>query len=114
MQGHPRSQWEDSILKNLGDVFLSIDYFGDTGSMYLDGKLIADDFYSGPEMVIGLKRFGPGIGGKKLLFQIVPLTDERQIYFEEGVREAVKGKGGGLRGIKLLPQYEFVCGGTGN
>jgi len=94
-------------LKNLSDAFLSINYYGDTGAAYLDGKLIADDFYSGPEMKIGLKRFGQAIAGKKILFQIVPLTDERQIFFERGVREPLKGKtAAGLNSVKLLPQYE--------
>lgn len=96
-----------STLNGLSDAFIKLDYTGDTGAAYLNGKLIADDFYSGLPMTIGLKRFGNALRGKKLLFQIVPLTDERKIYFEEGVREPLKGKqAGGLKSVNIIPQYE--------
>lgn len=96
-----------STLNGLSDAFLKFDYTGDTGAAYLNGKLIADDFYSGLPMTIGIKRFGNAFRGKKLLFQIVPLTDERKIYFEEGVREPLKGKqAGGLKSVNIIPQYE--------
>ncbi len=96
-----------STLNGLSDAFIKLDYTGDTGAAYLNGKLIADDFYSGLPMTIGLKRFGNALRGKKLLFQIVPLIDERKIYFEEGVREPLKGKqAGGLKSVNIIPQYE--------
>jgi beta-galactosidase len=96
-----------STLNGLSDAFIKVDYTGDTGAAYLNGKLIADDFYSGLPMTIGIKRFGNAFRGKKLLFQIVPLTDERKIYFEDGVREPLKGKqAGGLKSVNIIPQYE--------
>ena len=96
-----------STLNGLSDAFIKLDYTGDTGAAYINGKLIADDFYSGLPMTIGLKRFSNALSGKKLLFQIVPLTDERKIYFEEGVREPLKGKQAGvLKSVNIIPQYE--------
>jgi hypothetical protein len=100
-------------LSGLSDAFLSFDYTGDTGAAYLNGKLIADDFYSGPSMLLGIKRFSSTIPGKKLLFQVVPLTDERQIYFEDGVRDSLQGKvAAELKSVGIIPQYEvFVSSG---
>lgn len=108
--------WEIKLPKSLGkntsDAFLQIDYTGDTGAAYLNGKLVADDFYSGLPMTLGLKRFGKAVLGKKLLLQIVPLTDERQIYFEGKVREPLKGKAAAsLEQVRLLPQYEVTFSG---
>lgn len=49
------------IPKNLpagvDDIFLNIDYIGDTGMGFLNGDLVADDFYKGIPWQIGLKRF---------------------------------------------------------
>ncbi|MBC8054851.1 MAG: beta-galactosidase [Sphingobacteriaceae bacterium] len=103
----------EDALKGISDAFISLDYTGDTGAAYLNGKLIADDFWSGLPMSIGLKRFSSSLSGKKLLFQIVPLTDERQIYFEAGIREPFKGKDATiLKSVNIIPQYEvFVSSG---
>lgn len=98
-----------TALKGLSDAFIQLNYTGDTGAAYLDGKLIADDFYSGLPMTIGLKKFASAIPGKKMLFQIVPLTDERQIYFEDGIRDALKGKRvAELSAVRVIPQYEVT------
>ncbi|MEP7357020.1 MAG: hypothetical protein ABI847_07255, partial [Anaerolineales bacterium] len=39
------------------DVFLRVDYVGDTGMAFIDGRLVADHFNNGTPWVIGLKRF---------------------------------------------------------
>jgi hypothetical protein len=102
-----------SSMRDLSDVFIKVDYSGDTGSAYLNGKLVADDFCSGLPMTIGLKRFSSTAPGNKLILQIVPLTNERQIYFEEGIREALQSKGPAqLNSVKIVPQYEvFISSG---
>lgn len=93
----------------LADAFIRVNYTGDTGAAYWDGKLIADDFYAGLPMLIGLNHFGPDISGKELLLQIVPLTDERDIYFEKGVREPLKGKAvADIQNVSLVLQYKTI------
>jgi hypothetical protein len=72
--------------------FLTLNYFGDTGSVYADGKLIADDFYYGKPWNIGIKQSESKVAAKQFLLQIVPLTNEKQIYFEPGIREAISEK----------------------
>lgn len=41
----------------VSDIILRLDYIGDTGMGFLDGKLVADNFYNGYSWDIGLKRF---------------------------------------------------------
>lgn len=95
--------------KGINDAFMKIDYTGDTGSAYSDGVLIADDFYTGLPMTMGLKRFGLNPKPKEIVFQVVPLTEERKIYFEKGVRERATGKNSaGVRDVQLIPQYEVT------
>ncbi|WP_304200645.1 hypothetical protein, partial [Flavobacterium alvei] len=77
-----------SIPENKKSYFITLNYFGDTASIYSNGKLMADDFYYGKPWKIGIDN--PKT--KQLLVQIVPLTDEKQIYFEPGIRETISGK----------------------
>jgi hypothetical protein len=68
--------------------FVTLNYFGDTGSIYANGKLIADDFYYGKPWKIGMNQ--PKT--KQFVLQIVPLTNEQKIYFETGIREVISDK----------------------
>ena len=45
------------IFQGVSEVFLKIDYEGDTQAVYLNSKLIADNFFAGEPMILGLKRF---------------------------------------------------------
>ncbi len=47
----------EGIPSELSDVFLRIDYEGDTGLAFIDGELVADNFNNGTPWRIGLKRF---------------------------------------------------------
>jgi hypothetical protein len=62
------------------DLLLRIHYEGDVARLYLDGKLIADDFYNGREFDLGLKRFGADAYGKELLLKILPLQKDAPIF----------------------------------
>lgn len=46
-----------SMQENISDIILKLDYSGDTGMGFLDGKLVTDNFYNGLSWEIGLKRF---------------------------------------------------------
>ncbi len=58
---------------------LRINYTGDVARLYLDGKLIDDDFYNGKSFDIGLNRFLPDILQKELLLKILPLPKDAPI-----------------------------------
>ncbi|WP_281336197.1 beta-galactosidase [Flavobacterium eburneipallidum] len=79
-----------------------LDYYGDTGAIYVDGKLMADNLYDGNLWKVGFNQTENKLDDKTVLLQIVPLTDERQIYFEPGIREVISGKeSAGLKSGKI-------------
>lgn len=96
------------ILSGLSDAFLKIDYSGDTFAAYLNDTLVADDFYAGLPLSLGLKRFGDQHSHNFRLL-VTPLADSSRIYFEKGIREALPGKNiGNIRDVTLIPQYQVV------
>jgi hypothetical protein len=61
---------------------LRIHYLGDVARLTLNGKLIDDDFYSGRNFEIGLKRYAPDIFSGDLRLEILPLHRNAPIFFE--------------------------------
>jgi beta-galactosidase len=62
-----------NALSGLHEVMLRIDYTGDTGSAYLDGKLIHDNFWNGKVWEIGIRSFAPRILETELVLVLTPL-----------------------------------------
>lgn len=62
-----------NALKDAGEVYLQIDYIGDTGSAYLDGTLIHDNFWNGSTWEIALRPFAPKILERELVLVLTPL-----------------------------------------
>ena len=50
------------------DLILSIDYIGDTGAAFINGEMVADNFYHGSPWRIGLKRYAEAISERWYLF----------------------------------------------
>lgn len=61
------------------DVLLEINYRGDCARLYVDGKLVADNFYNGRPFLIGLWRLPKDY--KKLELKVLPLQKSMPIYF---------------------------------
>ena len=101
----------NNTLQGLSNAFLKIEYEGDTQAAYLDGKLIADDFFYGFPMTIGLNQL-PAAIGKSLSLVVTPLKDDSKIYFEDGIREPLIGKNKAqINGITIIPQYSTTITG---
>ncbi len=64
------------------DPLLRIRYLGDVARLTLNGKLIADNFYSGREFDLGLKRYAPEILAGDLRLEILPLRKDAPVFFE--------------------------------
>lgn len=62
------------ILDGLDNVWLRIDYVGDIGSLFVDGRLVHDNFYNGTTWEIGLKHFAQYLADKELFVMISPAT----------------------------------------
>lgn len=89
---------------------LSIKYLGDVARLYLNGKLLLDDFYNGNAFEIGLNCFSPEIFSGELTLHILPLSKGVPIYIQEDAipdfqnEEAVCQ----LQSIEIKPLYEVV------
>jgi len=60
-------------IDGLSELFLNVDYEGDTSMAFIDGGLVADNFNNGQIWSIGLKRFIPAILEKGLVLVFQPL-----------------------------------------
>jgi len=62
-----------SIPEGLNDIYLVIDYTGDTGMGFLNGELFADDFYKGIPWQIGLRKFLATQSTRQFVFYFRPM-----------------------------------------
>ena len=92
----------------VSDAFLRIDYWGDVGRLYLDGRLLDDDYFTGTIWEIGLKRFMPKVFERPLTLEVLPLHDNAPIYLPTDAKLSLRQSGGGayVRSISLVPEYE--------
>ena len=60
-------------LVGINELFLQVDYIGDTGSSYLNGKLIHDNFWNGGKWEIAMRPFMPEILQNELVLVLTPL-----------------------------------------
>jgi hypothetical protein len=98
----------DPFQEGVSEVFLNIDYEGDSQAAYLNGILIADNFYAGEPMTIGLRRFNLSIEAKDLVLLITPLENLDKIYLETHVKELIVRKrlNPKIKNIEIIPQYK--------
>jgi hypothetical protein len=97
-------------LGSLHDVFMRVNYIGDTGMAFFDGRMIDDHFYSGRPWEIGLKRFLPEVEGKEIVFVLQSLKRDATYWndipesfrptFAPGENEYLD-----VRGVDFIPEY---------
>ena len=63
------------------NILLKIEYRGDVARLYCDGRLIADNFYNGRPMLLGLWRLPEN--ARELELRILPLQENMPVYFPE-------------------------------
>ena len=99
-----------SQLKTM-DAFLNVDYQGDTYATYINGVLVADDFYTGLPASTALRQV-TNVADRKITMMVTPFPKQDEIFFEKkimdkmGVYPAPK-----LRRITVQQQYKSVVSG---
>ncbi|WP_328947484.1 beta-galactosidase [Streptomyces sp. NBC_00184] len=78
-----------SALDGDGEVLLRLRYTGDAARAYIDGKLIADHFWYGPEWEIGLRRFAGAVLQHGVELRVLPLDRAVRIHVDGSVREGL-------------------------
>lgn len=71
----------EGIRDELDEALLCIEYEGESAQLYQDGRLIADNFYTGQRWEVGLKRFARQQEAE-LTVVIHPLQEGAPIYLE--------------------------------
>ena len=93
------------------EVFLSIEYDGDVGNAFIDGRLIADDFSNGQPWEIGLRRFRPRIEETGLYLHVTPRREGTLVVHESGMaaQQELKGRQvAEIRGITAAAEREVT------
>jgi len=93
----------------LNDVFIKIDYKGDKGQAFTDGKLITDHFYYGTPWEIGIKRFAPLLKNKPLYlyFHALPKDAACLEYLRGKIPSVIDDKGYlQINSIRVIPEYK--------
>jgi beta-galactosidase len=90
-------------------LFLQIDYEGDVARLYVNGKLLTDNFYNGTPWWIGMDRVPTGLWDK-LELRILPLHDHAPIYLPGGTWPNFPpgGQVAKLKNLQALPEYELI------
>lgn len=70
----------DGVSSSTDEILLEIDYVGDVARVYLEGRLIDDDFYHGAPWQIGLSQLPAESLQTGIDLLIIPLRDDAPIY----------------------------------
>ncbi|OKK13877.1 beta-galactosidase [Streptomyces sp. CB02400] len=76
-------------LNSEGETLLRVRYTGDVARAYIDGKLIADDFWFGPNWEIGLRRHAEAAARHGIEIRVLPLDPASVIYVDATAREGL-------------------------
>lgn len=103
-------EFDQDLLKGIHDAFLKIDYRGDTGNAFIDGRLISDNFYNGGHWEIGLKRFVPELLSKGMYVYISPIRRGKMItHMDQAYVERFEGEEiAEIRNVQILPEYRVL------
>lgn len=100
-------------LDGLKDARLQIDYVGDIGNAFIDGKMIHDNFSNGAVWEIGLKDFEQKLKTECITLYIVPLKEGANVNVESAMAarsEEVKAYIAELKSVRIQPVYEMkIC-----
>ncbi|MGF7080398.1 beta-galactosidase [Mucilaginibacter sp. UYCu711] len=100
-----------SIPDGLNDLFLNVDYIGDTGMAFFNGDLVADEFYKGMPWEIGLKRFN-GVGSNKMGFYFRPIMSDAPYLIDLPASiQKIAGKAKEtleIKGVSYTPEYKSL------
>jgi hypothetical protein len=100
-----------SISDGVHDVLLELNYAGNTAALYSDGIIVADDYYYGRPMPVGVKRLGKRLTDAELILQLRPLWPKVRlgIFFEAGTDLSFVKEGRcELRSITPVPIRRIV------
>lgn len=104
----------ENSLTDLKDALLQIDYVGDIGHAFVDGRMISDNFCNGAVWEIGLKDFNNELEENCITISITPLKKGANVNVESAMAarmEEVQAYVGSLQNVHVQPVYEIILTG---
>ena len=95
--------------EGLKELYLRIDYTGDIGYAFIDGKLINDNFCNGASWEIGLMRFKEELIEKGMYLYISPIKQGAKVKVDSAMAaraEVVDKEIAEIHAIEFIPVYE--------
>ena len=72
--------FDSSVIQRLSELYLNVDYLGDIGWAFINGRLVHDNFYNGQTWVIALKRLADKLGkGDLYLYLSEPVSADNAV-----------------------------------
>jgi hypothetical protein len=98
-------------MDGVNEVFLKIDYVGDTGMAFVDGRLATDNLYYSRPWWIGLKKYVPKVLEKGMYFYFKPLLPDAN-YIQDLLEGTVPDFSDGpvleIKSVEAMPEYEVI------
>ena len=97
-------------LEGVKDMRLQLEYTGDIGNAFINGRMIHDNFANGAVWEIGLKDFEQELKQECITVYIVPLKEGVNVNVESAMAarsEEVKEYVAELKSVRMQPLYEF-------
>ncbi|MEI6948650.1 beta-galactosidase [Paraflavisolibacter sp. H34] len=98
--------------EGVNDIFLTVDYTGDTGMGFINGELVTDEFYKGIPWEIGLRKFIEKQAAKEMVFYFRPMQKDASYLVDlkpSAIPEFGKNKTFlKVNAVTLTPEYKAV------
>ena len=102
--------FSDNLMTGLKDLLLQVNYTGDIGSAFLDGKMIHDNFCNGAPWEISLRDFAEELKKQPVTIYITPLKEGAHVNTESSMAarmEEVDFSIGTIQSVSVQPVYEM-------
>lgn len=103
----------ENLMKDMKDALLQVEYTGDIGNAFINGRMINDNFSNGAVWEIGLKDFAQELKENEIIIYIVPLKEGANVNVESAMAarsEEVKAYIAELKSVRIQPVYEIEIG----
>lgn len=100
----------EQFMDGVKDLILKIDYAGDIGHAFIDGKMINDNFCNGDTWEIGLRTFEKQLNNTPITIYITPLKEGVNVNVESTMAariEEVASTTGAISSVSADPVYEL-------
>ncbi len=99
----------NSDISNLHDVFINVDYVGDRGMAFINGKMITDHFYHERQWEISLRKFIPELKNNELVLIFHPMHSEYEYLMDlHKIPEFENNSYLKINGFEVVPEYKAI------